>query len=224
MDAGSSPAAPESGAHQPVSGGSDASESDDSAASMDAASMTDSQGQNALAPEAGSLEGGEAVDAASGGDGAAACPNAVSDLSSVGTGDFTVSFRVATTQTGYVALVAQRGACTSGDFWDIRMCAPDPQHRCAVAGSVLVETDSSSAYTALDSTVAINDGKPHDVAVARASGVLTITIDGVASGSTSSKASLASLPPMQTGTDACVGHDSTVALTGTLSNLCITTP
>jgi hypothetical protein len=214
MDAGT--AAPESGGHSTQNVAPDASESDDA---TDEASQTDG-----LSPDASPLEASADEDAPyNGADGSTSCPNGVSDLSNLGTGDFTVSFSITTMQTGFVELVSQRSACTGGDFWDIRSCAPDPQKRCTVPGSVLVETSSGGAYGSLDSKIAVNDGSPHDVAVARTSGVLTITIDGKVSGSGPSKASFASLPALQTGNGACVGHDSTQALTGTLSSLCITT-
>jgi hypothetical protein len=223
----------DSGTHRP-SPGADAAGSNDasSTAPMDDGAPTsdESQGHDAVSPdtgpdEAGPAEAGEGDDAPSGDDSSTACPNAVSDLSNIGTGDFQVSFRIQTSQTGWVALVDQRAACTSGQFWDIRLCAPDAQKRCAAAGSVLVETSSTGQYTFLDSKIAVNDGLPHDVIVARASGLLTITVDGTVSGGTaSSKANFASLPAKLVGNGACVGHDGTNALVGTLSDLCITTP
>jgi hypothetical protein len=225
--------AKDSGTHRPgpvpdAAGSDDAS----STAPMDDGSPAsdESQGHNPES-EAGPLEGGDGDsaptgdDAPSGDDGSTVCTAGVSDLSNIGTGDFRVSFRVQTSQSGWVALVDQRGACTGGQFWDIRLCAPDPQKRCTVAGSVIVETSSPGEYIALDSKVAVNDGAPHDVAVARASGVLTIAVDGaIAGGSASSKANFASLPAKAVGNDACVGHDGTNALKGTISDLCITTP
>jgi hypothetical protein len=224
----------DSGTHRPGTM-PDASRSDDasSTAPMDDGGPAgdESQGHDPVYPEAGPVEAGpveasDGVDAPSGGDdGSASCSNAVTDLSNIGTGDFHVSFRIQTSQTGWVALLDQRSACTSGQFWDIRLCAPDTQKRCAVAGSVLIETSSTGEYTFLDSKVAINDGLWHDVAVARASGVLTIAVDGaIAGGSAPSKANFASLPAKLVGNDACVGHDGTNALKGTLSDLCITTP
>jgi hypothetical protein len=231
MDAGGT-SAPDTGAHPMQNVAPDASDSHDAspATPMDDASQSDDSstegegGDNGLWPDASLLEA-SAEDAPSVlPDGSASCPNGVVDLSNVGAGDFTVSFSVATMQTGYVALVSQRSACTGGTFWDIRLCVPDAQKRCTVAGSVLVETSSPGEYSFLDSKVAVNDGKVHDVTVARASGVMTLRIDGNLSGSASSKAAFSSLPALQTSTGACVGHDATVALTGTLSSVCITTP
>jgi hypothetical protein len=221
----------DSGTHRPEAG-PDAAGSNDASSPMpmdDGAPADDeSQGHDPMSSDSGPAEAGPVEagdDASSGDDGSTGCPNAVSDLSSVGTGDFQVSFRVQTSQSGWVALVDQRSACTSGQFWDIRLCAPDTQKRCAAAGSVIVETSSTGQYSFLDSKVPVNDGRGHDVTVARASGVLTIAVDGAISGGTaSSKANFTALPARLVGNDACVGHDGTNALVGTLSDLCITTP
>jgi hypothetical protein len=216
--------APDTGSRQP-NVAPDAAESDDASPTSDAAQTDDSsQGiSDGLGPDAGPLEASTGDDATTVVDGSPGCSNGVRDLSNIGTGDFSVSFRIATAQTGWVEVVSQRSACTNGNFWDIRLCAPDSQKRCTVSGSILVETSSSGAYAFVDSKIAVNDGSPHDVAVARASGVVKIEVDGKVSGSAPSKASFGSLPAVQTGNGACVGHDSTQLLAGTISDVCIST-
>ncbi|HEY2730054.1 MAG TPA: hypothetical protein VGK52_08930 [Polyangia bacterium] len=159
---------------------------------------------------------------------AAPCVSGVQNLSNVGTGDFHVSFRVATTQTGWVALVNQRSTCYFGVFWDIRLCGAGgscPQ------GAVSVETDdnpaSSATYQTVHSTATVNDGKPHEVEASRVSGVVTIRIDGAVSGTGPSAASLGSMPALRIGTDVCGTANSppTAAFAGTtLANVCITSP
>jgi hypothetical protein len=137
------------------------------------------------------------------------------DLSSIGTGDFRVSLRVTTTQAGWVAVANQRGMCRPAVFWDIRLDD----------GFVYIEVDDIASYTAFTSTgPKVNDGAPHDVSVQRAAGVLTVYVDGGASGSQPSRAALGPLPPVQIGTDVCVGAvgDDTVALVGTISDPCVT--
>jgi hypothetical protein len=159
---------------------------------------------------------------------AAACLSGVKDLSNVGTGDFHVSFHVATTQVGWVALVNQRSTCYFGVFWDIRLCGAGgscPQ------GAVSFETDdtptSSATYQTVHSTATINDGNPHEVEASRVSGVVTIRIDGAVSGTGPSAASLGSMPALRIGTDVCGAANSppTAAFAGTtLADVCITSP
>jgi hypothetical protein len=138
------------------------------------------------------------------------------DLSNIGTGDFSITFELATSQnTGTVGVLGQRPVCNIGMFWDIRV----------QAGNLIVETDDAtnnneaSHYTLLTSTRGVADGGLHSVQVQRASGTLTITIDGMPSGSTASAASFASLPPVSAGVYGCVtvGGDGTGPLVGTLA-------
>jgi Laminin G domain len=156
----------------------------------------------------------DASGASDAGQDASACKG---DLSNVGTGDFHVSATITTVQSGLVALANQRGVCGFGVFWDIRI----------QNGLLFVETDDNTSYTNLVSTgKTVNDGQPHDVLVNRTAGTLTAYIDGVASGSKRSAASLASLPPLLSRTDPCIGHtgDPTVAFVGTIANLCVAAP
>lgn len=159
------------------------------------------------APVAGGDASGGATDAARD---AAACVNGTRDLSNVGTGNFRISFRVETTQTGWVALLNQRSTCYFGVFWDIRQAAD---------GTLDVETDggTSANYQVVRSTARINDGNPHDIEVARVSGVLTIKIDGTPSGMGASSAFLGALAPLKVGTNVCNGppnNPPTAALPG----------
>jgi hypothetical protein len=136
------------------------------------------------------------------------------DLSNVGTGDFRISLQVTTTQTGWVAVANQRGQCVPSVFWDIRIDD----------GVIYVEVDDVAHYTAITSTgPKVNDGAPHAILVVRASGTLTVYVDGGASGSQTSGASLGPLPPLRLGTDVCIGAvgDSTVALIGAVTDSCI---
>lgn len=109
------------------------------------------------------------------------------------------------------------------------MCTPG-KDACPGAGALIVETDNNdgASYQTTYSKGPVNDGKAHDVVVARTAGKLTIQIDGTLSSATASVASFgATLPAVQVGKDVCVGApngDPTVALTGTLSDLCITSP
>jgi hypothetical protein len=159
---------------------------------------------------------------------AATCANANRNLSNIGTQDFHISFRIATKQTGWMALVSQRSQCYVGVFWDIRQCGAGAY--CPVDGEVFVETEgdpNGTSYQSVHSTGRINDGNPHDVEVARASGALTIRIDGALSGMGASSASLGAMPMLQIGTDACaMGNPATAGFAAgtTLTDLCIASP
>jgi hypothetical protein len=159
---------------------------------------------------------------------AAPCVNGVTDLSNIGTGDFHISFRVATTQTGWVALLNQRSTCYFGMYWDISQCGAGVA---CPEGALIVQTDdtptSSATYQTVHSTATINDGNLHDVEVARVSGVLTIQIDGAVSGTGPSAASLGAMPALRIGTSVCGAANSPpfAAFAGTmLSDVCITSP
>jgi hypothetical protein len=141
------------------------------------------------------------------------------DLSYFGTGNFVVSFQVATSMSsGAVGLVGQRNVCGYADFWDVRL----------MNGIVTVETDDGTAanYNVVSSTQGVADGDIHSVVIQRVLGALTIFVDGQASGLGPSSASFGALPPIATGVYGCVNHDGTVPFgniwdvgSGTLSGI-----
>ena len=165
--------------------------------------------------------------AAEAGRDAAACANGVTSISNIGTNDFHISFRITTSQKGWVALVNQRAMCYTGVYWDIRQCAAGPF--CQVDNGLFVETEGAAngSYQNVRSAGTINDGNPHDIEVARVAGMLTIRIDGASSGMGPSTASLGAMAAVRTGTDACAmaaPPTADFAAGTTLSNLCITSP
>ena len=174
---------------------------------------------------AGQADGGTAGDVSARADiatlaDAVGCPVApvgaacTGDLSNIGKGDFTIAFKVTTTQTSETALVNQRTSCNYGMFWDVRMVAQ---------GGVVAEMGEtvSTAYVNVSGGGPINDGRPHDILVRRASGVLTLYVDCVNVRSASSTASFTSLAAFASGVDVCDGIDGTVALVGSITNICI---
>lgn len=147
------------------------------------------------------------------------------DLSNIGTGDFHVSLTLTTSQQGLVAVVNQRSACGGGMYWDVRI----------ESGHMVVETDDGvfepdgavkeDPRTTLTSNVTANDGDPHCIRIDRVAEVLSIRVDGVLTGSASSVSSFQVLAPLAMGTDPCEGTvDMTMALTGTISGLCVGGP
>jgi hypothetical protein len=121
------------------------------------------------------------------------------------------------TQTGFAGLLNQRAACAHGaaSFWDVRLSG----------GAIMVEIDDGTHLTTLTSTGAkVDDGRQHEIVVKRTAGTLTITIDGVASGSASAAASLGAMPALVRKTDVCDGHSGQVPFTGTLASVCVASP
>lgn len=143
-----------------------------------------------------------------------ATPACSGDLSNIGTGDFHITFTLRMTQSGLVALVNQRASCTPSTFWDLRL----------KSGEIQVETDDVTNYAALTgSGPDLDDGATHAVVVERVSGTLSIVVDGTNYGSTGSATSFGALAALTVGTDVCEqsGGDGTVALSGSLTNLCV---
>ncbi len=192
--------------------GDDGSVGDRDDAGSGADAGPDAAGGDAEA-DAGTDVGSDGAAAGDGGgdasDAGAACSG---DLSNVGTGDFHVLFSLTTTLTSSAAIANQRTTCGHGVFWDVRVAA---------GGGIRAETDDGTNYSNLTSTGAtVNDGKSHAVVVKRASGTLSIEIDGVLSGSSPSTSALTKLAPLETTSDPCVGTSGTVAFQGTLSAVC----
>jgi hypothetical protein len=160
-----------------------------------------------------------------------ACRN---DLSNIGVGDFRITLRITTASAQHDALVNQRAHCGNGMFWDVR----------TTGGQVRIETDDhvsgsdpTAHFTGMSSTARVDDGHPHCVIISRKAQTMTIFIDGVAAGSTTSMASFAQLAPLVSGTDPCDGQgctsvpgfgtpcrDGTNPFAGALSDLCLESP
>ena len=94
----------------------------------------------------------------------------------------------------------------------------------STTGALQAATDDGTHYVIAEQATgsAVDDGKPHRVVVARTSGQLGFSIDGVtAAGPTADPYSFGPMPQLQIGTDECSGFGPTV---GSITNLCITTP
>jgi hypothetical protein len=174
-------------------------------APVDAPSHEDAPSHDAAPPrEAGAEASADATTPSDGNP----CSN---DLSNVGTGSFHVSLDLRTTESGLAALVNQRASCTGSMFWDLRLSS----------GELRFETDDGASHTDVTSTgPQIDDGATHTILVTRVAEAVTIYVDGAASGSASSAASLGALPALATGTDPCEGIDGTAAFQGTISAVC----
>jgi hypothetical protein len=184
---------------------------------------------------AGGLAGGEgAPDASAAGTGDAGVDAVVcgNDLSNVGTGDFTISLTLTTTamnsagpvgkNIGLTALINQHSTCNlSAPQWNIRVGLP-PTGSPANAFWIGIETvDDTKVDDSVDNFVVLNDGVPHMIVVTRISGMMRISVDGVAGTPVLSTSNFGALPHLAIGTDVCDGVDGTVPLVGTVTNVCI---
>ncbi len=181
-----------------------------------------SQGGGGLGGEGG-LAGGEGGIAGGGGEGGnIACEDpagngaCTGDLSMVGTGEFEVKFTITTSTTASVAAIAQqRGICDHSYFWDARL----------VNGMLHFEVDDNNAhYIGCASPVALNDGLPHRVVVRRLADTLSIVVDCGGEMNCPSTTDLSTtLAPLGNQTNnPCIGSiDGTVALDGTVSDVCV---
>jgi hypothetical protein len=192
---------------------------DGGAADVDAPYGGDAQGEEHFADVGTDGRADAAPDAADSGavDAYADAPVCITDLSWVGTGDFHVTFTIATTETSTMSLVNQRPVCDFSTFWDVWMGQ-------VTSGEVdfAVDDNTQGGYVMLRSTGKVNDGQPHKVVAERVSGVMALVIDGKPSGTTAAGTALGQLPALKTGTNACLytplnGH-------GQLTDLCITKP
>ncbi len=177
-------------------------------AAPDGWSFVDAGAYEASAADGAPSDGG--VDA----DAARVC---ITEFTGVGTADFHVTFKLQTTTTGLTTLVYQRGVCAHSEFWDIHVM-PN--------GTLGVETDNSGMhYTAMTSAQKVNDGVLHAIDVSRVDRVITITIDGVPSGTASSLTNFGVLPPLGTvAGNPCEKGFGQIALVGTLTELCLSGP
>ena len=151
----------------------------------------------------------------------AATSSCLSDLSSVGAADFHISFTLAT-DAGAVdmALLNQRMGCDeTSTWWDVSYIPST-----GTTGGLTAATDDGTHYVIAEQATggAVDDGKPHRIVVARTSGQLGFSVDGVAAaGPAADPYSFGPMPPLQIGTDECPGFGPTI---GSITNLCITTP
>ncbi|HTQ48280.1 MAG TPA: hypothetical protein VMI75_36240 [Polyangiaceae bacterium] len=164
--------------------------------------------RDAVGEGGGNIEGGT-VDA----------PVCMTDLSDVGTGDFTIRFTLTTNETGMtLALLNQRLGCDQmSTFWDISL---------SPTGNVVVATDDSIAadYVTVQAGSALNDGKAHQVAVIRRAGKLWITADGaVISPMTPDAYLFATFSSLAIGTSACMS-ESPAAAYAVIANVCLAEP
>jgi hypothetical protein len=165
-------------------------------------------------PDAPEVEAGPESSTMDAGD-ASACTQ---DLKNIGTGAFSISFTLKTTQPDpVIALANQRSVCSNGVYWDIRL----------VNGFLYIEiSDFQTGLVMFTSPGSpLNDGAAHDIVVRRALRKVLVTVDGkVSTAGMANQSFDDTLVPLRTGKDVCVGTDKTLPLDATLggiANLCV---
>ena len=140
------------------------------------------------------------------------------DLKNIGTGAFSISFTLKTTQPDpVIALANQRSVCSNGVYWDIRL----------VGGLLYIEISDLQTGLATFTIPGspLNDGAAHDIVVRRALRNVLVTVDGTVSTAGMANQSFdGTLFPLRSGKDVCVGTDKTKPLDATLggiTNLCV---
>ena len=146
----------------------------------------------------------------------ASCTN---DLSNIGTGDFSIAFTINTASTSPSGVIEQRAICMHSFFWGVRTGAG--------GGHLGFEYDDNNAhYRSFTSTGTINDGVDHAVLACRVSGTDYLYIDGVLDTTGPNTVDYSTtLSPLTTGTSPCIAFgDGTVALVGTVDDVCVGVP
>lgn len=148
----------------------------------------------------------------------------LNDLSSVGTGNFSITFTITTIQDGHVELLNQRSGCAGSHLWDLHgnfglLNASDVD---AGYNTLDFETDDTVNYSGAIFPVVINNGVSHTVVIKRLDGDIDFSVDNSPiSKAGYSAVNLSALPPLTIGTSGCVGVDGTIASTGHITNVCL---
>lgn len=164
----------------------------------------------------GGAAGGETGSGGEDGDGGTPI-ECLTDLSGVGTGDFSIRFTLTTTATPaeYMALLNQRSRCDNTlPGWDVWMKGQGNLE-------IMVFDGGGSAYANVTDNRPINDGAPHRISVARSGSSLTIGVDGIFNTYPGQPIMpLASLSPLNVGIDpTCTGVSN---LSGRVVDICLT--
>lgn len=139
-----------------------------------------------------------------------------STVGNFGTSDFTIDFWIRTTNTTRTeGVLGKREICGHHSFWDMRVGSN---------GTLNVELDQDAGatnYNTQTTSVPINDGVFHLVAVVREGATMRIYVDGVlsATGTTAGVTNLVNTALLTAGTSACTGQDGTNFFTGQLDEL-----
>lgn len=132
-----------------------------------------------------------------------------SAVSQFGTDPFAVSFKIRTTATELSSIMGARDYCGNpGQGWfDVR------------GGSTLLFEVGGDHYANLESTVAINDGEWHTVALHRTSTAISITVDGTTASLPTPPSSVHPDASFGLNNSPCTYRDQTVPFIGELDDI-----
>jgi hypothetical protein len=127
--------------------------------------------------------------------------------------DFTIEFWVKTSSTRFEGVIGKRPDCGYGSFFDFRI---------GVTGFLELSEDISTAnYNRLSTSIALNDGVFHHVAITRQGNVASIFVDGIldVAGATAAVTDIHNDADIVIGRSACVAGDGTDFFTGVLDEI-----
>jgi hypothetical protein len=166
-------------------------------------------------------EGGALGDAGAGGAAESVtcevAPTCSGTLADVGTGDFSIAFTLTTSAAVRSGVISQRSVCMHSKFWDIRIGKVTGG---AIAMSIELD-DGGANYTSFSAPAPLTDGNPHEVKVCRKAGQVYAFADGKLLASVPNQTPFSTLPALATLTTKCTALDGTVALVGTVTDVCV---
>lgn len=179
-------------------------------------SAVEDGGEDGAPAEAGDASGEAAVEAEP-------PPVCVTDLSGVGTGDFSIHFVLTTAESGLtVGLLRQRSDCscdssgcpTSTTMWELGL---------GTGGGIVAATDDGHGhYVGLGGSNTLNDGRPHNVDVIRRGGKLWYQSDGMVNSAViDDPYSFSTFPPLVVGSSTCAGA-TPAAGHAAITDICLT--
>ena len=141
-------------------------------------------------------------------------PVCLTDLSGVGTGNFSIHFTLTTTESvRTLGLLSQRVGCDdTSTFWDVTL---------GPTGGVTASTSDGVHHVVVEAGNSLNDGKPHRVDIVRHDGEFWYASDGaINSAPTPDPYAFGVFPPLVLGSSACAWASSASGH-ATISNVCL---
>ncbi|WP_276132626.1 LamG-like jellyroll fold domain-containing protein [Polluticoccus soli] len=131
-------------------------------------------------------------------------------LGNFGTGDFTVEMNVRTTQTSNFYLIGKRAICDASNFWNIGVGGGKPG----------MEINNGVSGGSLNSTIAINNGQWHHLAITRKGTTMSIYIDGALNiTGTVSLFNLTNTSVLQLGSNVCNNQNPSLKYIGDMDEV-----
>ena len=163
----------------------------------------------------GGASTGGVISAAGGAQGSGGSAPCLTDLSGVGTGDFSIHFTLTTTEHILtLGLLSQRTGCNeTSAYWDVSL---------SPTGGIVAVTNDGAHRVFVVAGNSLNDGKPHEVDVVRRDGQFWYASDGtINSTPTPDPYSFGAFPLLIIGSSTCAQETPALGH-ATISNVCLT--